>query len=175
MKILSLIPSWVWAAAVAAMTAVSCKLTVDLGAVKLELEKTKVVHAEERAQQLAVLAQAQQKARDIEQTLTKTATTAREESHAQVLAARATADALRERLRLAQNEARKLATARLLPGPTPVAAAAAPADSIGAQLPAGAGDDLVSIALGASELRADAQECRRLYNAARSEIEAMSR
>ena len=43
---LALIPRWVWAALVAALAATSCKLTIDLGSVKLELEKSKVVVAQ---------------------------------------------------------------------------------------------------------------------------------
>lgn len=41
-----LVPRWVWASLVAAFAATSCKLTVDLGAVKLELEKARVAVAE---------------------------------------------------------------------------------------------------------------------------------
>lgn len=169
--IFSLIPSWVWAAAVAALTTISCKLTVDLGAVKLELEKTKVVHEQERANQLAVLANAQERARQAEQSIQATATAIREESHAQVLAARADADRLRDRLRAQLNPPR--AAASVVPSAAQAAAVAAPADSAGAQLPLGVGDDLVSLALRAEELRADAQACRRQYDAARSALEAM--
>jgi hypothetical protein len=43
---LDLIPRWVWMALVAALAATSCKLTVDLGSVKLELEKSKVAVAQ---------------------------------------------------------------------------------------------------------------------------------
>lgn len=169
--ILALVPRWLWAALVAALAATSCKLTIDLGAVKLELEKTKVVHEQERANQLAVLASAQERARQAEQTLTETTVTIREESHAQVLAARADADRLRDRLRAQLNPPR--AAASVMPGAAQVAATAATADSAGAQLPAGVGDDLVSLALRAEELRADAQACRRQYDAARSALEAM--
>lgn len=169
--ILSLVPRWLWAALVAALAATSCKLTIDLGAVKLELEKTKVVHEQERANQLAVLASAQERARQAEQTLTETTVTIREESHAQVLAARADADRLRDRLRAQLNPPR--AAASVMPGAAQVAATAATADSAGAQLPDGLGDELVSLALRAEELRADAQACRRQYEAARSALEPM--
>ena len=40
------VPRWVWIALVAALGATSCKLTVDLGSVKLELEKSKVATAQ---------------------------------------------------------------------------------------------------------------------------------
>lgn len=43
---LNLVPRWVWMALVAALAATSCKLTVDLGSVKLELEKSKVAVAQ---------------------------------------------------------------------------------------------------------------------------------
>ena len=39
------VPRWVWIALVAALGATSCKLTIDLGSVKLELEKSKVATA----------------------------------------------------------------------------------------------------------------------------------
>lgn len=171
MNPLSLIPSWVWAAAVAALTTISCKLTVDLGAVKLELEKTKVVYEQERANAMTVLANAQERARQAEQSIQTTANAIREETHAQVLVARADADALRQRLRIAQANA---ATAALVSSATSSAGIAAAPVEAGAFLPAGVGDDLVSLALRAEELRADAQSCRRQYDAARAEIEAMS-
>lgn len=44
--LLALVPRWVWAALVAALAATSCKLTIDLGSVKLELEKSRVAVAE---------------------------------------------------------------------------------------------------------------------------------
>lgn len=44
--VLNLVPRWVWMALVAALAATSCKLTVDLGAVKFELEKSKVAAAQ---------------------------------------------------------------------------------------------------------------------------------
>ena len=40
------VPRWVWIALVAALGATSCKLTIDLGSVKLELEKSKVAAAQ---------------------------------------------------------------------------------------------------------------------------------
>lgn len=168
--ILSLVPRWLWASLVAALAATSCKLTIDLGAVKLELEKTKVVHEQERANQLAVLANAQERARQAEQTLTATAVTIREESHAQVLAARADADRLRDRLRAQQSQARPTATD--VPG---TAEAAAPGQALpsGAVIPPRVGDDLVSLALRADELRADAIACHRAYDSARAALESM--
>lgn len=172
MNFLALVPRWVWAAAVAALAATSCKLKVDLGAVQLELEKTRVVYEQERAQQLTVLAQAQNRARQAEQNLIETAVKAREERHEQVAAAAAAADDLRKRLRTAQANA---ATAALVPRATATASVAPTPIEVGAVIPVGVGDDLVSLALRADELRADAQACRRQYEAARAEINAMSR
>lgn len=170
MNPLSLIPSWVWAAAVAALAATSCKLTVDLGAVKLELEKTKVVYEQERAHQATVLAQAQQRYRTAEQAITETTVAVREERHDEILAANAAADDLRRRLRVASaNAATAALVSRTVAASTP---AAAPIE-LGAVLPLGVGDDLVSLALRADELRADAQACRKQYEAARSALEAL--
>lgn len=170
--IFGLVPNWVWAALAATLAATSCKLTVDLGAVKLELEKTRVVYEQERAHQATVLAQAQQRARQAEQTLTESTVTIREETHAQVLASAAAADDLRRRLRVAAANA---ATAALLPRATAVATYQPPGPvQAGAVLPAGAGDDLVSLALRADELRVELQACYRTYDAARAAIEAVS-
>ncbi len=46
---LNLVPRWVWMALVAALAATSCKLTIDLGSIKLELEKSKVAVAQMEA------------------------------------------------------------------------------------------------------------------------------
>lgn len=181
MNLLSLIPSWVWAAAVAALTTVSCKLTVDLGAVKLELEKSKVAMAEQeaayessRANAATVLAEAQARAREAEQSIQTTANAIREETHAQVLAANAAADALRERLRVARSEQEpRPFVSALMPSAPKVTSAATRPVVAGAVLPDGLGDELVSLALRAEEIRADAQACRRQYEAARAQIEAM--
>lgn len=95
-----------------------------------------------------------------------------EEKHAQVSAARADADRLRDRLRAQQSQARPTATD--VPG---TAEAAAPGQALpsGAVIPAGVGDSLVSLALRADELRADAIACHRAYESARAALEAMSR
>ncbi len=94
-----------------------------------------------------------------------------EEKHAQVSAARADADRLRDRLRAQQSQARPAATD--VPG---AAEAATPGQALpsGAVIPAGVGDSLVSLALRADELRAEAQACYRAYDAARVALEAMN-
>lgn len=93
-----------------------------------------------------------------------------EEKHAQVSAARADADRLRDRLRAQQSQARPAATD--VPG---AAEAATPGQALpsGAVIPAGVGDSLVSLALRADELRADAIACHRAYESARTALEAM--
>ena len=165
MNPLALIPSWVWAALVATLAATSCKLKLDLGSVQLELEKTKVVYEQERAHQATVLASAHARTRVVEQNLIETTVAIREENHAQITAATALADDLRRRLR---TQSANAATAALLPRATAVAAAAAPTVELGAQFPAGAGDDLVSLAERAEEIRAYAQAVRRYYEVARA-------
>ena len=172
MNPLALIPSWAYAAIIATLAATSCKLKIDLGSVQLELEKTKVVYEQERAHQATVLAQAQQRARQAEQSLVETTVKVREETHAQLAANTAAADDLRRRLRIAQANA---ATATLV---SSTAASAAPATApvvAGAVLLDGVGDELVSLALRADEIRADAQACRRQYDAARAGLEALSK
>ena len=169
--VLALVPRWVWAAAVAALTTISCKLTVDLGAVKLELEKTKVVYERERAHQATVLALAHERARQAEQTLTAKAANIREVADEQVTVARADADALRRRLRV---EAANAATSALVSSTTAPARVTTTAVGPGEVFPSGTGDDLVPLALRAEEIRADAQACRRQYEAARSANEALN-
>lgn len=97
---------------------------------------------------------------------------AQEEKHAQVSAARADADRLRDRLRAQQSQARPAATD--VSGATE---AATPGQALpsGAVIPFGVGDSLVSLALRADELRADAIACHRAYDSARAALEAMSR
>lgn len=170
MNPLSLVPSWVWAAAVAALAATSCKLTVDLGQVKLELEKTKVVYEQERANQMAVLANAQERARQAEQSIQATATAIRKAVDEQVTFARADADDLRRKLRVASANA---ATAALVSSTVAASAPAAAPIELGAVLPVGVGDDLVSLAQRADEIRAYTQAVRRYYEAAGAEIEAL--
>lgn len=172
MNPLALVPSWAYAAIIATLAATSCKLKIDLGSVQLELEKTKVVHEQERANQLAVLAQAQQRFRQSEQNLVEATVQIREETHAQLAANTAAADDLRRRLRIAQANA---ATAALVSSAAAPAAPAAAPIELGAQLPDGVGDDLISLAERANEIRADAQACRRQYNAARLGLEALSK
>lgn len=97
---------------------------------------------------------------------------AQEEKHAQVTAARADADRLRARLRAQQPQARPAAAD--VPGTAEAAATTSAALGPGEVFPSGTGDDLVSLALRAEEIRADAQACRRRYEAARSANEALN-
>ena len=171
MNPLSLVPSWVWAGLAATLAATSCKLKIDLGSVQLELEKAKVVHEQERAEAAIKLAQEQQRYREADQAIQKTATAIQEETHEQVLAANAAADDLRRRLRVASANA---ATAALVSSATAPARVAATTVEPGEVVSLRTGDDLVSLALRADEIRADAQACRRQYDAARAEIDALS-
>jgi len=173
MNPLSLVPSWAYAAIIATLAATSCKLKIDLGSVQLELEKTKVVYEKERANQLAVLAQAQQRFRESEQNLVEATVQIREETHAQLAANSAAADDLRRRLRIAQANA---ATAALLPRATSTAPVEPPGPvDAGAQLSERVGNDLVSLAERGDTLRAELQACYRTYEAARSGLEALSK
>lgn len=167
----ALVPRWVYAAIIATLAATSCKLTVDLGSVKLELEKAKVAHQFERANAAVVLAQAQYRARQAEQNLVEATVQIREETHAQLAASTAAADDLRRRLRASAANA---ATAALVSGAAQAAATQPPgAVDVGAQLPERAGSDLVSLAERADVLRAELNACYRTYEAARLGLEAM--
>ena len=97
---------------------------------------------------------------------------AQEEKHAQVTAARADADRLRARLRAQQSQARP--TTADVPGATEAAATTSAALGPGEVFPSGTGDDLVSLALRADEIRAYAEAIRRYYDAARSANEALN-
>jgi hypothetical protein len=172
MNPLSIIPSWAYAAIIAALAATSCKLKVDLGSVQLELEKTKVVYEQERAASLAVLANAQERARQAEHDLTRTAATIREETHAQVIASAAVADDLRRRLRAQSANA---ATAALVSSATTTAAVEAPAALVdGAVIPERVGVGLVGLAERAEETRLELVSCRREYESARTRLEALA-
>lgn len=169
--IFALIPRWVYAALVATLAATSCKLTVDLGAVKLELEKAKVAYEQERAEAAIKLAQEQQRYREADQAIQKTATAIREETHAQILAANAVADDLRRRLRVASANA---ATAALVSSATQVAATEqAGAGSDKPLVPAPIGEQDVDEAERADLIRVELLGCYRQYDAARSALEAL--
>ena len=105
-----------------------------------------------------------------QQELMAQAAQAQEEKHVQVSAARADADRLRDRLRAQSNQARS--DPAIVPGATQAAPTVAALPS-GAVLPGRVGDDLVSLALRADELRAEAQACYRAYDAARTALAAM--
>lgn len=170
---LSLVPSWVWAAAVAALAATSCKLTVDLGKVKLELTKTELAYAKERNEKLAALNTAEVNARKAEQDLANKTAAIQEQSNAKVTAANAVADGLRSRLRHAAANA---ATAALVPRTYPVAPIAEGGpEPVVVGLSERDGNDLVSLAARAERLRIGLQSCYAQYDAARSEIEALNR
>lgn len=68
---LNLVPRWVWMALVAALAATSCKLTVDLGSVKLELEKSKVAVAQMETAIAMANTEAANKAASLQSTVVK--------------------------------------------------------------------------------------------------------
>lgn len=71
MAFLNLVPRWVWMALVAALAATSCKLTVDLGSVKLELEKSKVAVAQMETAIAMANTEAANKAASLQSTVVK--------------------------------------------------------------------------------------------------------
>jgi hypothetical protein len=67
-----LIPKWVWAALVAALTATSCKLTIDNAGFRLEIEKGKTEIAQVRGEHLAAVTKATEQAAAIQAAARKT-------------------------------------------------------------------------------------------------------
>lgn len=166
--LLALIPRWVYAALIAMLAATSCKFKLDKDGLTLEVEKHKVAAAQLEATQQAALAQATAKARDTERALVAQVETIQEESHAQLTALAAQRDDLRRRLRQQQANA---ATARLLPSPASLAAAAeAAAGSDRAELSGPLGFDAVSEAYRADQIRLQLATCERQYEAARDAL-----
>lgn len=144
----------------------------DHQATKAQAAEDRATYDRERARVAVAFGKSVTQALATQQALADQFIQAQEEKHAQVSAARADADRLRDRLRAQQSQARLAAT------DVPSAAeAAAPGQALpsGAVIPAAVGDSLVSLALRADELRADAQACHRAYESARAALEAMSR
>ena len=151
------------------MTAAALVLAVLLGLQTWLRHSEQIAHrdliakvAQERAEQQRQIAQATERARQTEQTLADQAATLEATNNAEIHAARATADTLRRRLRDAA------ATRALMPAAaaaTGIAGAAAGGDrtAVFEQI----GDDLVSEAERADQLRAALAACTRQYNAAR--------
>lgn len=137
---------------------------------KTQAAEDRAAYDRERARVAIAFGKSVTQALAVQQSLMDQAAQAQEEKHAQVSAARADADRLRDRLRAQQSQAR--------PATADVPSAAEAAASVqalpsGAVIPAGVGDSLVSLALRADELRADAIACHRAYDSARAAIEAM--
>ena len=133
-----------------------------------QIDAMTVAAAQLEASQQAALAQATAKARDTEQALSAKVETIQEESHAQITALARQRDDLRQRLRAAATAA---VTARSLPGPSNVAAIAAPtAGSDRAELFGQAGFDAVSEAYRADQVRLALNACERQYEAAREAL-----
>ena len=108
LKLLNLVPKWVWVALVAALSATSCKLKVDKDGLSIEIEKARTAMAVMEADFAAARVQAAERFAEVvdeyrakERALQAQAEAIRRESDAQVAVARRSADALRERLRVA--------------------------------------------------------------------------
>ena len=139
---------------------------------RTQAAEARAAYDAERARVAVAFGKSVTQALATQQTLTNQFVQAQEEKHAQVSAARAVADRLRDRLRAQQSQARPTATD--VPGAAEAATSGQALPS-GAVIPPRVGDDLVSLALRADELRADAIACHRAYESARSALEAMSR
>jgi hypothetical protein len=178
--LLAMVPRWVWAALVVALSATSCKLNVDLGAVKLELQKANTTIAEnsalyeaERADAALALAEKTLMIQEAEQAIVVVQAAERRRADEQVRAARAGAADLLERLRLD--------TARSEPFAATYSLAAAPAaarpfapGSFGALLRDEAADaarQLIGEAERADTIRAHLHKCYADYDAAREAID----
>ena len=166
-------------AAVLALAALLGLQTLRLSSERADHQATKTQAAEdraaydrERARVAVAFGKSVTESLAAQQALSDQFIQAQEEKHVQVSAARADADRLRDRLRAQQSQARPAASD--VPG---AAEAAAPGQALpsGAVIPPRVGDDLVSLALRADELRADAIACHRAYDSARAALEAMSR
>lgn len=142
----------------------------DHQATKTQAAEDRAAYDRERARVAVAFGKSVTQALATQQALTNQFVQAQEEKHEQVSAARAVADRLRGRLRAQQSQARPTATN--VPG---AAETATPGQALpsGAVIPAGVGDSLVSLALRADELRADAIACHRAYDSARAALEAM--
>lgn len=172
MNPLSLIPSWVWAAAVATLTATSCKLTIDLGAVKLELEKTKLAYSEERNTALNKFAQAQAEVREVETALTNVIHSEREAADARQNAIARQRDELSARLRTYQADRARAAAAPVPGAPATVEEVAA--RSAGALVLGSFGQEDVDEAARGDLIRVELQACYRSYDEARTRLEKLN-
>ncbi len=153
------------AIAIAALAVLLGLQTWRLHTEQLAHRDLQVQHASQVAEQQRQLAEAIARARNTEQHLITQAAQTEEQKNAEIATARATADTLRRRLRDAA------ATASLVSATAATAApAGAAAGSDRAEFLAAAGDDLVSEAERADQLRAALAQCTRQYNAARAAL-----
>lgn len=143
----------------------------DHQATKAQAAEDRAAYDRERARVAVAFGKSVTESLAAQQALSDQFIQAQEEKHEQVSAARADADRLRDRLRAQQSQARPAASD--VPS-TAEAATSGQALPSGAVIPFGVGSDLVSLALRADELRADAIACHRAYESARTALEAMS-
>jgi hypothetical protein len=182
LSLASSIPRWVWAALVAALAATSCKLTIDLGSVKLELQKAKTtiaaneaMYEAERASASLALAEKTIMVQEAEQAIVVAQAFERRRADEQVRAARIAADSLRERLRIYTADSEPAAATYSLAA-APAAARPFAPGSVGALLRDEAADaarQLIGEAARADTIRAHLHKCYADYDAAREAIDEL--
>lgn len=138
---------------------------------RTQAAEDRATYDRERARVATAFGKSVTQALTVQQELMAQAAQAQEDKHEQVSAARAVADDLRRRLRAQPTEARS--DPADVPGAAEVATPGQALPS-GAVIPAGVGDSLVSLALRADEIRADAIACHRAYDAARTALAQMN-
>ena len=159
--------------AVAAVTGVLCLVltaflliqTGKLHNAERRADNAELTLSKERESAATQLAQLVQKARETEQSLTRQAEQIKEETHAQITALDARADALARRLRDAA------ATSRLVPT-TPAVASDGEAAAVcdGGGLSERAGTDLVGLVTRAEKIRLQLASCEAQYDGARAAL-----
>ena len=132
-------------------------------------DKAELTLSKEREAAATQLAQLVQKARETEQSLTRQAEQIKEETHAQITALDARADALARRLRDAA------ATSRLVSiAPAVASAEQTPAVCDAGGLSERVGNGLVGLALRADQIRLQLAACESQYDGARAALSAFS-
>ena len=173
LKVLELIPRWVWAALVAVLASTSCKLKYDKDGITLELERARVAAAEaeafyrtQYADASQALARVSEEYRAREGELMALAETNRRLTDETIALSRTAAAGIRERLRNS-SPLPEVSIAGNVPAAALAAAAAGYAEgSLGAVL-RGQAEPLVGESERGDLLRAHLIECRAMYEAAR--------
>ena len=157
---LSLVPSWVWAATVAALLATNCVTGHQRDSARQQLDglRLQVAEAEQQRGETARLAEAGYRARERTHAASIQATTQKANHEKRLLAAD-----LQRTLASLQNRPERPAGPAGDPVPESAAGAVA---CTGASLFAPDARFLVGLAAQADELRADLRECQAAYDAA---------